>query len=98
MEVRLVIDKTLQLTRDRFARLLAEDRFNRQERYQPTFTLAELAKWSKTPYSTMMAWALEGNIGRVTKRNGHPARVVTLKEIQRLADEFNWLPGRKSPA
>jgi hypothetical protein len=81
----------LEATRSRLARLFSEDRFNKREAYSPTFSVTELARMTKTPKSTLSRWVMEAGIGRATKRDGRYERVLTIKEIQSLADEFNWL-------
>lgn len=84
-------EETIATARKRLALLFAEDRFNRREHYNPTWTLDELAKLTGTPKPTLSKWVLEAGVGRTTVRNGHYCRVLSLSEIQELAKEFNWL-------
>ncbi len=84
----------LEASRGRMARLFYEDRFQKRELYSPTFSITELAKMTRTPKSTLSTWILESGLGRTAKRNGRYERVLTVKEIKELAEEFEWLGAR----
>lgn len=72
-------------------RLAAEDKFNRRELNDPSFTVDELARLACKSKRELLALVMESNIGRTTRRNGRVVRVLTLREIKRLAEEFSWL-------
>lgn len=87
----MTTDEKLQLTRDRLARLFAEDRYNRRQLEHPSWSVTELARMTGTPRTTLTAWVLEAGLGRVTRRDGVTERVLTLQEIDALAREFDWI-------